>query len=158
MLGGEPTRLLRPTRWAPLLLPALQFQSFRSKSLQSFLSFSFFTYSKIEEIQVFAKSRIPVCWEGSLLGYCGRPAGRHFCFQLFNFNRFGPNHSRVFFHFRFSLIQKLRRYKFLRSPVSRSVGRAAYSVTAADPLGATFASSSSISIVSVQITPEFSFI
>src|SRR6266571_4114893 len=112
MLGGEPTRLLRPTRWAPLLLPALQFQSFRSKSLQSFLSFSFFTYSKIEEIQVFAKSRIPVCWEGSLLGYGSRPAGRHFCFQLFNFNRFGPNHSRVFFHFRFSLIQKLRRYKF----------------------------------------------
>jgi hypothetical protein len=79
---------------------------------------------------------------GRLLVYDYRSAGRDLRFQFFNLNRFGPNNSKVLFH--------------AASP-PKLPWSGVYSSTITDPLGAIFASSSSISIVSVQITPKFSF-
>src|SRR5438552_9986118 len=88
-----------------------------------------------------------VCLPCALLVYNYGSAGCDFCFQFFNLNRFGPNNSKVLFHCCLFPFQNFV-----------CACRALYSSTITDPLGATFASSSSISIVSVQITPKFSFI
>src|SRR5205814_2303577 len=113
---------------------------------------------------------------------------------FFDFNRFGPNHSKVLFHCRFlfknfvvawcAFIRRVLpirwaplwlpvlRFQSFRSrslqsslslffPLFKNIvlcPLALYSSSTTDPLGATLASSSSISIVSVQITPKFSFI
>src|SRR5207237_1718708 len=95
----------------------------------------------------FPFSEFRVCLPGALLVYNYGSAGCDFCFQFFNLNRFGPNNSKVLFHCCLFPFQNFV-----------CACRALYSSTITDPLGATFASSSSISIVSVQITPKFSFI
>src|SRR5204862_201350 len=93
-------------RSVPLSLPVLRFQSFRSKSQQSSLSYR---CSLFKNFVLRSKQRLkecPITPFGRLLKQ--KAARRRFRFQFFDFNRFGPNHAKVLFHWYFLFSKKLR--------------------------------------------------